>query len=408
MKILVINPILYTSEGSQVHRVATIKDTMIHAMCLGFRHLGHEVTLAAVDDYRPTADQQYDFEVLWFRDTLRWLLPSPLPCPWGLRSYLKHHAQEFDMILTSEVFAFTSLFAARFAPEKTLIWQELSVHQRKWHRWPSRFWHNCVAPWAFKHVPVVVPRSQRAHDFIKPYLKQTVDTVVDHGIDLSWLPVNSKKCKQFIAIGQLIERKGMDTIIDRFAQFCGLPQAEGYSLLIAGQGPMEDALRQQVARLGIDDRVKFLGHLSHAALGEYLAQSVASLVATSHDLNMVSVTESIAAGTPVIMNTVPNTADFVQQHALGIVRDKWDANDLLAVAHDQGFAQRCQAIRSTLSCEAAAQPVRALAHRTHGVYDRLPGHFPAFSGDHGSDGASGRDPHLTFSFHIFCLPFREK
>lgn len=268
------------------------------------------------------------------------------------------------MILTSEVFAFTSLFAALVAPEKTLIWQELSVHQRKWHRLPSRFWHSCVAHWAFKRVPVVVPRSQRAHDFIKPYLKQTVDTVVDHGIDLSWLPEGIEKRRQFIAIGQLIERKGMDTIIDRFAQFCKLPQAQNYTLLIAGQGPLEDALRQQVARLGINDCVIFLGQLDHANLGKHLSQSVASLVATNQDLNMVSVTESIAAGTPIVMNTVPNTAYFVQQHALGIVRDDWDANDLLTVAQDQGYAQRCRNIRPTLSCQAAAQRLISLMQNT--------------------------------------------
>ena len=357
MRILVINPILYTCDGPQVHRVMTIKDTMIHAMCMGFRYLGHEVTLAAVDDYRPTTDEKYDFEVLWFHDTLRWLLPSPLPCPWGLYGYLRNHAQDFDVILTSETFAFTSLFAACIAPEKTLIWQELSVHQRKWRRLPSRLWYRWVAPWAFKNVPVVVPRSQRAHDFIKQYLKQTIDTVVDHGIDLSWLPEGAEKQRQFIAVGRLVETKGMDIIIDRFARFCQLPQAEGYTLLIAGRGPMENSLHLQLDRLGIDDRVTFLGHLDHAALGKHLAQSTASLVATSHDLNMISVTESIAAGTPVIMNTVPNSAHFVRQHALGIVSDDWDANDLLAVAQDQGYAQRCRDIRPSLSCQAAAQQI---------------------------------------------------
>lgn len=355
MRILVINPILYTCSGPQVHRVTTIKDTMIHAMCMGFSHLGHAVTLAAVDDYRPTTDEHYDFEVIWFSDTLRWLLPSPLPCPLGLYRYLKRHASDFDMILTSEVFAFGSLFAAHVAPQKTIVWQELSVHQRKWHRLPSRLWHRCVVPWAFKHVRCIVPRSQRAHDFIKPYLKQTVDAVVDHGIDLSWLPAGIEKQRQFIAVGQLIERKGIDLIIERFSRFCKLPQAQGYRLLIAGRGPMEEALRQLAHRLGIANRVQFMGHLDHAELGKHLAQSVASLVATRQDLNMVSVTESIAAGTPVVMNSVPNTAHFVKRHNLGIVSDDWDAGDLLTIIQDDAFALRCREVRPSLSCEAAAQ-----------------------------------------------------
>lgn len=52
-KILIINPILYTAETNRIPKVSSIKDTMIYALCMGFVHGGHKVTLIAAQDYRP-------------------------------------------------------------------------------------------------------------------------------------------------------------------------------------------------------------------------------------------------------------------------------------------------------------------------------------------------------------------
>lgn len=355
MKILVINPILYTSEGRQLPKVTTIKDTMIYGMCMGFVRLGHQVTLVAVDDYRPTQDEDYDFDILWLHDTFRRMLPPSLPVPTALPAWLRREAHDYDMIVASEAFAYTTLCASRVAGYKTIVWQELSAHQRKWHRWPSRLWHRCVIPAAFGKVRCVVPRSQRARDFIADYMGPVTDRILDHGIDLDSLPVGGIRKRQFITVGQLIERKGIDTVIRRFAQFCATPQSEGYTLLVAGRGPERQALMHLAQSLSIGHRVQFLGFVSHQQLGQLLSESVAMLVATRQDLNMVSVTEAVACGTPVITNTVPNTSHWVRQQRLGIVRDDWDAGDMLAVIADDTYAGRCAAWRPHLSCEAVAQ-----------------------------------------------------
>ncbi len=355
MKILVLNPILYTNDGRHLPRVTTIKDTMIYAMCMGWARLGHQVTLVAADDYRPTQPETYDFDVRWMPDRLHGMVPSALPLPQGLGSLLRNEASDFDMIVTSEAFALTTLMASRTCGSKTLVWQELSQHQRKWHRWPSRLWHRVVVRWCFGPVRCVVGRSWRARDFIAQYMSPVAEQVVDHGIDLGWLPTSGTKHRQFLAIGQLIDRKRTDLIIDRFAHFCTAAGSDGYDLLIAGRGPNEGALKAQAARLGIAHRVKFLGFVSHAALGQHLAESAALLVATEQDLNMVSITESVACGTPVVTNTVPNTSPWIAQHGLGIVDDNWGTEQMLAVATDDSYAQRCLAERPQLSCEASAQ-----------------------------------------------------
>ena len=56
-RILIINPILYTSETNRIPKVKSIKDTMIYTFCLGFLNLGHQVTLLAAQDYQPEQEE---------------------------------------------------------------------------------------------------------------------------------------------------------------------------------------------------------------------------------------------------------------------------------------------------------------------------------------------------------------
>jgi 1,2-diacylglycerol 3-alpha-glucosyltransferase len=86
--------------------------------------------------------------------------------------------------------------------------------------------------------------------------------------------------------------------------------------------------------LSIGHHVVFHGFLPHKQLAEPLRRSLALLVDTSNDLNMVTIAEAITSGTPVVTNTVPSTASFIASHGLGIVRDDWDENDLIEVINN--------------------------------------------------------------------------
>ena len=67
MKVLILNPILFTADNNVIPKVKSIKDTMIYNMCLGFKQLGHDVTLAAAEEYAPAEKEAYDFEILFSR-----------------------------------------------------------------------------------------------------------------------------------------------------------------------------------------------------------------------------------------------------------------------------------------------------------------------------------------------------
>lgn len=344
MKVLIINCILSTAEHGIIKVKESIGDCMISNFARGFVELGHSVTLLASQEFKPTGrDEDLPFQVVYFPS--RWpavFKPWLLPWPQGLRRWLKEHAAGYDLIIASEAFQIPSLIATHTCPlQRLVIWQEMDRHQRLLFKLPSRCWYNIVLPLFMRQV-TIVPRSLPARQFIGRYSRHVSDVVVDHGTDAHTLYPDEQVDKAFIVVSQLVERKRVDRIIDKFARLVAMEGYQDYRLDIVGDGDQRQALQQQVARLGIGDKVIFHGFMTHKQLAVLLRHALALLVDTSSDLNMVTIAESITSGTPVVTNTKPSTATFIAQHGLGIVNDTWDENDLMQVIdHYDEMHQAC-------------------------------------------------------------------
>ncbi|MBP1618464.1 MAG: glycosyltransferase [Bacteroidetes bacterium] len=354
MNILVLNPILFSGEENLIPEVESIKDTMIYNMCLAFIELGHRVTLLAMEDYRPQKEEEYDFELVFFKNEGKGILPAALPFSSKMYKYIKQEEKHYHMILSSEAFGFHTFFAALVAPEKTVIWQELVAHQRKMKTIPSRLWHRLIVTLFFRKVRVTIGRSFPAVKFISNYIAHVSAQIVDHGIDISQFKLSRQKKQQFIVIAQLVGRKQIDQVIDIFSEFLKMSGYESFKLLIAGRGPLEATLKQLVGRLSLEENIVFLGFVSHQELNSYLSESYASLVRTKNDLNMVSITESIVSGTPVICNRVSALSGFIENNRLGIAKDNWNEEDLVAIVGNEEYHKNCIAIREKLSTKSAA------------------------------------------------------
>lgn len=355
-QILIINPILYTSETNRIPKVDSIRDTMIYTLCLGFRKLGHQVTLLAAVDYRPETEEAYDFPIVWM-DTVCHKLFQPRCLPWmpKLRGYLKEH-REYDLIISSEVFGTWSYTAARMYPEKTLLWQELAKHNNILHRMPSKIWYHVVARFLMRKASVI-PRSEAAADFIRQFMPRVSKDCIDHGVNMDQIPQlrQIEKENRFVVVSQFIERKKVDRTILRFADFLKNGHEE-YRLYLIGRGELEKDLRELVRQQHLEDRVIFAGQMTHEKLLPFVAGSRAMLVSTIKDDNMVSIVESIAAGTPVITTSVPFTAVYIRRENLGIVEDDWDADCLEQICEKNDmYVRNCLAYREKLSNTYCAQ-----------------------------------------------------
>ena len=349
MKVLIINPILYTSETDSIPQVNSIKDTMIYALGMGFVKNGDEPVLIAADRYKPVGEEEYPFDILWFPCGLPAICkPRCLPYLKGLGKYLRQNEKEYDYIISSEIFSVLTLCAAFWAKKKLIIWHELGAHNNMMKKIPSKIWYNIVARTFFRKIPIV-PRSEKAKNFIQTFCNNVLPVYIDHGVDLGKFSFSINKGNYFVVLSQLIERKHIDGIINSFAKFRKNSYPE-YKLIIIGDGILRESLENQVKALGEEKNIAFTGKLNHETLMPILSKAKALLINTSKDNSMVSIVESIAAGTPVLTTPVPFNASYIRDFSLGIVNENWNYEDLKTICDDNEiYVKNCINYREKLS-----------------------------------------------------------
>jgi len=370
MKILILNPMLYTAENYPVPKVKSIKDCMICSLCMAFQSLGHTVTLIAAKDYQPEILEDYGFNIIFMKAGLKKIFPIAFPFLFQLPAYLKKEGKSFDLIISSEVFAAHSLFSVIFCKKNTLVWQELNAHNRMFHKIPSKIWYNIIGRLFFKNT-LIIPRSEPAYHFIRQFCSAVSPIPVDHGVDLEKFTYQEKKEKQFIVASQLIKRKNIEYIIRQFSGFIQKCLNENYCLLIAGRGPEENYLKSLVRELNVESSVHFMGFLNHYELNKQISQSIAFLIATTKDLNMVSIPESIVSGTPILSNNVPALSSYITKNCLGICKDNWGINELkLMVEEQQKFSINCIQKRDELSSKNSAKEMIEIYQKCNKKYSQ--------------------------------------
>lgn len=354
MKVLVVNPVVYTSETKNIKRVDSMKDTMIYDFCLAFKSLGYDVCLYAAKPFEPIKPEQYPFEVIWGVCVCeKVFMPHCFPFMPSLYRYIKENKSKYDLIICSEVFSMNSLISVIAANEKTIIWHELAKHNRMMMQIPSKFWYGVIAR-IFMRNTKVIARSPEARAFISKYCAGTVEDIIDHGVNLEKFRLSKEKKKKFIVCSQLIARKKIDGIIQKFKAFLKKYDSE-YELYIIGEGDKREELETIVRNLDIESKVVFTGMMTHDELLPYLSESKALLVNTEKDNNMISIIESIAVGTPIVTTPVPLNATYIKKYSLGVVGE-WNEDTLNeVVVNNEMYVDKCVLYRKTLSTTSKAE-----------------------------------------------------
>jgi glycosyltransferase involved in cell wall biosynthesis len=121
----------------------------------------------------------------------------------------------------------------------------------------------------------------------------------------------------------LIERKGHDLAI------AALPQVPDATLLIVGSGPERGSLEKLAERLGVKDRVRFLGVLDQKMLREIYNGADALILASSREGWANVLLESMACGTPVLASAVWGTPEVVAAPEAGLLLKNRDAASIV-------------------------------------------------------------------------------
>ncbi|MEN3343789.1 MAG: hypothetical protein V7635_365 [Arthrobacter sp.] len=127
--------------------------------------------------------------------------------------------------------------------------------------------------------------------------------------------------------GRLAEEKHVDVLIDALAK---TPKDLDIHLEIVGGGEVRAALEAQVARLGLQDRVKFLGLASDEELRRaYLAADLFCMPGTAELQSLVTL-EAMSASTPVLLADAMALPHLVRDGENGYLFKPNDSDDLAA------------------------------------------------------------------------------
>jgi len=96
--------------------------------------------------------------------------------------------------------------------------------------------------------------------------------------------------------GRLVPQKGVDLLIEALS----LMSAESIPLVIVGEGPEENELRDDCQRLELADRVTFQGRLPHSRLLEMMQRAYALILPSRYEGLSNAALEALALGLPVV------------------------------------------------------------------------------------------------------------
>ena len=125
-----------------------------------------------------------------------------------------------------------------------------------------------------------------------------------------------------LSVGHLIERKGHHIAIEALV---ALP---GVTLLIAGSGPEERALKSMASRLGVSERVHWAGVVPQAELRWWYSAADVLTLCSSREGWANVLLEAMACGTPVIATDIWGTSEVVSSEAAGRLMERRDARAL--------------------------------------------------------------------------------
>ena len=145
--------------------------------------------------------------------------------------------------------------------------------------------------------------------------------VLRNGVDLNlFSPLDKVEARKnlglmngnlLLSVGNLIDLKGHDIAIK------ALQYIPGVNLAIIGKGKLLDELKDLALRLGVHERVQFVGPVIQQSLSQWYSAADILVLCSSREGWANVLLESMSCGTPVIATAVGGTPEVVQSDHVG-------------------------------------------------------------------------------------------
>lgn len=187
---------------------------------------------------------------------------------------------------------------------------------------------------AFRGASSVICVSSKLSRDICGYCDQT-PTVIPNLVDTSFFCLPAMEPEEspfiFLAVGGLHPVKKFDLLLRAFASYPG--PADKVRLRIGGDGPEMHSLQSLAARLGIQDRVAFIGKLSRDQVREEMWKAHSLVVSSQFETFGIVLIEALATGLPVISTRCGGPEDILTPE-LGLLVAPGSVSEMAAAMHE--------------------------------------------------------------------------
>jgi 1,2-diacylglycerol 3-alpha-glucosyltransferase len=305
--------------------------------------LGHNVfVFAQEDDYEDT-------EPFIFRyPSLRLPLPVDIPAALPVSPFVDQLLPKLklDVIHTHHPFLLGQTAATKARDlDLPLVFTFHTQYHEYTHYVPfsqeqvQEFLRNQVMNWLREYMRkcqhIIIPSESMRSILVNDYGLADRFTVIPTGLDVE--PFKNAEGtslrrqwgrpddKVIISVGRLAEEKNWPTLLQAFA--IALKEQPNLFLVLVGDGPQAQSLRQLAGELGIGERVLFAGRVPFDQVPAYLKAADLFAFASVTETQGLATLEAMAAGLPVVAVTGPGTLDIVEEGEQGLLV-KNDPQDL--------------------------------------------------------------------------------
>lgn len=300
-------------------------------------------------------------------------------------------ADKLDVILAT--FAYPHGLAAKHLARHLGIPYVVKVRGSDLHSLPHRGRRRELTAEALRDAAAVVPVSKNLVE-IAVDLGVRPDKVhlLPNGVDADSFPMlrraDARKRLGLSAgnrivlfVGHLLPVKGVDVLLEAVHLLRERRvAADGIMLVMAGAGPMCGWIARHVARNGLKDSVKLLGHVSREDIALWMNAADALVLPSRNEGCPNVVLEALACGTPVVASRVGAVPDLLDE-TCGVIMEPEDAG---ALAHGIGIALSRDWDRAALRRRVEGMSWQANAERLHGILEAV-----VSSSKRRSEGSSG-------------------
>lgn len=262
----------------------------------------------------------------WLR-TLRLAWSTRPPGPAALFRQLAYFAEagvvaermrERDLVHLHNHFASSSGTVAMLAAEMGGFTFSISEHgpdifyAPEWWRLDAKFsralFVACISHFCRSQVLIWTPldRWHRVH-------------IVHCGVDPASYPprIHRGRGRRLLFTGRLAGVKGVPVLLEALARL--RDKHPGVELALAGDGPDRAQLEAEAQRLGLADRVRFLGYQSSDRVRSLLQETDVFVLPSFAEGVPVVLMEAMASGVPVVSTRVAGVAELVEHGVSGFV-----------------------------------------------------------------------------------------